>query len=139
MFIDRQRNIAEYPYIGEFYIKGDDLLPPDGDLFATHDTPGETVMLQTECDVTETSRTFSSGSITASYDVYFPAPDVIEIERGMLFRCNTFGLNVSGIVVSIGVSKIGGRYRKMNADSNPENAISEQRPGMHAYIKSFEI
>lgn len=138
MFIDRQRNGVEFPYKGVFYIKGGDNIPPDGDLFADSVEPDETIVLETECDVTETSRTFSSGSITASYDVYFPAPEVIEVERGMLFRCNTFGLNVSGIVVSIGASKFGGGYKSGRTSEGAAERTSA-RPGLHAYIKSFEI
>lgn len=118
MYIDRSRNSDEFPYVGTFYIKGSEITPEDGDLFANTEVTEEQIILETECDVTETSRAFSSGAITASYDVYFPMPEVIEVERGMLFRCNTFGLNISGMVVSVGASKLG---------------------GVHAYIKSSEI
>ena len=118
MYIDRSRNREEYPYKGEFYIKGSEVAPDNGDLFGETSEVGEQVVLETECDVLETNRAFSAGSITASFDVYLPMPDVVEIERGMMFRCNTFGLEISGVVVSVGASKLG---------------------GLHAYIKSSEI
>lgn len=119
MYIDRHINAREYPYQGTFYIKGEPQVPEDGDLF------GETVMeekiiLETKCDVTETQRAFSSGAITASYDVYYPLEDgeMINIDRGYMFRANVDGLNIVGMVVSVGHSELG---------------------GVHAYIKSSEV
>ena len=120
MYIDRDINAEEYPFRGTFYINGEETLPEDGDLFGGTSISEETIVLETECDVTETSRAFSEGAITASYDVYFPHIEdtIIDVQRGMMFRCNTDGMNVSGIVVSVGVSKLG---------------------GIHAYIKSTEV
>ena len=120
MYIDRDINAEEYPFRGTFYINGEETLPEDGDLFGGTSISEETIVLETECDVTETSRAFSAGAITASYDVYFPhiGDTIIDVQRGMMFRCNTDGINVSGIVVSVGVSKLG---------------------GIHAYIKSTDV
>ena len=119
MYIDRQRNSEEYKYDGEFYVKGEPQLPEDGDLFGETVTE-ENVVLRKKCDVTETSRAFSAGAITASYDVYFSLEpgEEINIDRGYMFRANVNGLNVVGMVVSIGHSNLG---------------------GVHAYIKSSEV
>lgn len=119
MYIDRHRNKKEYPYQGTFYIKGDPQVPEDGDLFSETVTEEE-IILETECDVTETQRAFASGAITASYDVYYPLEDgeTINIDRGYMFRANVNGLNIVGMVVSVGHSELG---------------------GVHAYIKSSEV
>lgn len=119
MYIDRHRNAEEYKYDGEFYIKGEPQVPEDGDLFGETVTE-EKVVLRKKCDVTETQRAFASGAITASYDVYYPLEDgeTINIDRGYMFRANVNGLNIVGMVVSVGHSQLG---------------------GVHAYIKSSEV
>lgn len=119
MYIDRHRNAKEYPYQGTFYIKGEPQIPDDGDLFG-ETTTEEEIVLETPCDITETQRAFSSGAITASYDVYFPIGDeeTINIDRGYMFRADVKGLNIVGMVVSVGHSMMG---------------------GVHAYIKSSEV
>lgn len=119
MYIDRHINAEEYKYDGEFYIKGEPQVPEDGDLFGETVTE-EKVVLRKKCDVTETQRAFASGAITASYDVYYPLEDgeTINIDRGYMFRANVNGLNIVGMVVSVGHSQLG---------------------GVHAYIKSSEV
>ncbi len=119
MYIDRHRNKEEYPYQGTFYIKGEPQVPEDGDLFS-ETVMEEQIILETECDVTETQRAFASGAITASYDVYYPLKDgeTINIDRGYMFRADVSGLNIVGMVVSVGHSQLG---------------------GVHAYIKSSEV
>lgn len=115
-YIDRSTLKEEFPFHGEFYTE-QITNPDDGDMFgdAPNDTDdsvitnkNETIILSTDCDVIETNRSFANGTITAQYDVYFPIKDnTINIDRGMNFRCNTFGLNVSGIVISVGASLLG--------------------------------
>ena len=82
MYIDRDINAEEYPFHGTFYINGEETLPDDGDLFGGTSISEETIVLETECDVTETSRSFSAGAITASYDVYFPHIGDTIIDKG---------------------------------------------------------
>ena len=108
VYIDRDILREEFVYDGLFYTTGQDMIPPDGSLFGDGDG-GEVEVLRTKCDVIETNRSFASGSITANYDVYFPIPDdgIVPVERGMNFRCDTSGLTVSGLVVSVGVSRLG--------------------------------
>lgn len=146
MYIDRHRNQEEYPYQGTFYIKGEPKIPADGNLFA-EDGSGlddvffsagggliwandgllsriaeneELVVLSTKCDVTEAARSFVSGAISAMYDVFYPIAEGerVNIDRGYLFRANVDGLNVAGMVVSVGHSELG---------------------GVHAYVRSSEV
>lgn len=120
-YINRRRNKNEYPYQGTFYIKGEPSVGDDGDLFG--DGAGsveDVIVLETKCDVTETNRAFASGAITASYDVYFPISkgETITVERGQMFKADVNGINVIGMVISVGHSQLG---------------------GVHAYIKSTEV
>ena len=119
-YIDRKALKEEYPYFGTFYIKGEEHIGDDGDLFDDAIVVEDTVVLETKCDITETSRAFASGAITASYDVYFPLGDdeEIVIDRGQMFKANIRGLNILGMVISVGHSQLG---------------------GVHAYIKSTEV
>lgn len=120
-YINRRRNKNEYPYQGTFYTKGEPTLGGDGDMFG--DEAGsveDVIVLETKCDVTETNRAFASGAITASYDVFFPISkgDTVTIKRGQMFNADVNGINVIGMVISVGYSQLG---------------------GVHAYIKSTEI
>lgn len=120
-YINRRRNKNEYPYQGTFYIKGEPTVGDDGDLFGDGATEGQDeIILETDCDITETNRAFASGAITASYDVFYPLKDgeEIVIERGQMFKGEMKGLVVSGMVISIGHSQLG---------------------GVHAYIKCSDI
>lgn len=119
MYIDRHRNKKEYPYQGTFYTNGEPQDSEDGDLFGETVTE-EKIILETECDVAEAQGAFASGAITASYDVYYPLEDgkTINIDRGYMFRANVNGLNIVGMVVSVGHSELG---------------------GVHVYIKSSEV
>lgn len=120
MYIDRSINSNPFPYKGKFYVKAKDPVPEDGNLFGDTEETEDIVVLDTECDITETNRAFASGALTASYDVYFPIfkDTTIEIERGMMFEGEMQGLSVVGLVISVGHSQLG---------------------GVHAYIKSSEI
>lgn len=139
MFIDRHINEQQYKFDGEFFIKGEPMPSKEGDLFDTDTLSanssliwangkiavaspdnGETIVLKKKCDVTEKQGVFSSGAITASYDVYYPLePDEkINIDRGYMFRANVNGVDIVGMVVSVGYSALG---------------------GVHAYIKSTEV
>ena len=120
-YINRRQNKNEYPYQGTFYIKGEPTTGDDGDLFCEDAGLSEdTIILETECDVTETSRAFSAGAITASYDVYFQISngEKVTIQRGQMFKADVNGINVIGMVISVGHSQLG---------------------GVHAYIKSTEV
>ena len=117
-YIDRRRNINPYPFKGTFYTKG---TSAGGDDLFDEPTEEETILLETECDITETSRAFAAGAITASYDVYFPFDFVsgtLNINRGVMFKADMKGVEIIGTVVSIGTSQLG---------------------GVHVYIKCSEI
>lgn len=104
MYIDRSI-LAEYPFSGAFYKYGvDDSLPLD------EQEETETLVLETQCDIQETQKSFSSGNITASFNVYFPFDKEkgIEIKRGMKFRGSLYGLEVNGTVVGVFPTQMGG-------------------------------
>ena len=119
-YIDRKVLKDEYPYFGTFYIKGEEKAGDDGDLFNNTTVTEDEIVLETKCDITETSRAFAAGAITASYDVYYPLDEIgeIVIDRGQMFKANVNGLNILGMVISVGHSNLG---------------------GVHAYIKSSEV
>ena len=52
-YIDRRRNINPYPFKGTFYTKG---TSTGGDDLFDEPTEEETILLETDCDITETSR-----------------------------------------------------------------------------------
>ena len=117
-YIDRRRNISPYPFKGTFYTKGTSM---GGDDLFDEPTTEETILLEIDCDITETSRAFAAGAITASYDVYFPFDFVsgtLNINRGVMFKADMNGVEIIGTVISIGTSQLG---------------------GVHVYIKCSEI
>ena len=118
-YIDRRRNINPYQFKGTFYTKGTST--GGDDLFDEPPTTEEKVLLKIDCDITETSRAFAAGAITASYDVYFPFDFVsgtLNINRGVMFKADLKGVEIIGTVISIGTSQLG---------------------GVHVYIKCSEI
>ena len=119
-YIDRRRN-KKYPYRGTFYVKVEPVDCVDGDLFCDGScVVEEKIIFETACDVTETNSVFSSGAISANYDVYFPLGEgeCVVVERGQMFKSDVNGINVTGMVISVGHSQLG---------------------GVHAYIKSTEV
>lgn len=120
-YINRRRNKNEYPYQGTFYIKGEPSVGNDGDLFGDEAGNAEDIIvLEKECDITESNKAFSGGAITASYDVYFPLENggTVNVQRGQMFKADVNGISVIGMVISVGHSQLG---------------------GVHAYIKSTEV
>lgn len=110
MYTDRNA-LIEFAYKGVFYKKVDSL-SPDGDLI-DGDTDGtEEVLLETDCDIQETNKLFSSGTITLGYTVYFPL-DINEglakdLKAGAYFRSDMYGMGVGGMVIGLYPSQMGG-------------------------------
>jgi len=103
MILDRTL-LEEYAYEGEFYrIKktGDGLLDRDEE---------EVTVLQTKCDIQESSRSNVHGFANATFGVYFPInkEEKIPIRRGDSFRGSIYGMLVEGEVTGVFPSQLGG-------------------------------
>lgn len=107
MYIDRDQ-LEEYPYEGEFYIPADGVRE-DGDLLSDMDE-AETVVLLTECDIQETTKGWTGGAITASFNVYFPFCEAegMPVRRGMMFRSTIYTMPINGSVAGIFPCQLGG-------------------------------
>lgn len=106
--------IKEYPYRGEFYVTEIDTSKP-----LSEQTETETVILKTECDITEASHERVNGFLKAMYSVYVPyCPncDTIVVNRGNLFRAWVSGLLVKGTVEGVFPSTLGGYVCYVQAD-----------------------
>ena len=105
MYIEHDR-LQNYPYFGQFYRIGiDDSLPLDEQI------EERIIVFETECDITESSHSWSRNFIWAKYAVYFPfdkSEDDIDVRLGDLFEANIHGLVVNGKVVGVFPSQLGG-------------------------------
>lgn len=102
MYIDR--DFEEFPYEGRFYeyrIRKN--LPLD------KREADEQMVLVTKCDIQESESSKSGGNLSQGYDVYFPldASKDVYIKRGMKFRASKYGIDVNGVVDSVGASSLG--------------------------------
>lgn len=106
MYTDRNA-LAEYAYKGTFY-ENEDTPSEDGDLLAGGEVVEKTI-LETECDIQETNKLFTSGVITMGYTIYFPTPknsDGIEIipdglKPGIRFKATMYNMAVDGMVIGV--------------------------------------
>ena len=105
MTIDRYTAV-DYPYTGKFYrIDIDRTLPLE------EQEESKVVVFETECDITESSHSWSRNFIWAKYAVYFPWDkelDDIQVRMGDLFEANVNGLMMNGKVVGVFPSQLGG-------------------------------
>lgn len=102
-----ERNIlSDYPYHGVFYKKEiDESLP------LNQQVEKKVIIYETECDITESSHSWSRNFIWAKYAVYFPynkENESIVVKMGDLFEANINGLYVNGKVVGVFPSQLGG-------------------------------
>jgi len=106
MYTDRN-TLAEYAFHGAFYKK--DVVPSeDGDLINGGEE-SEVLILDTECDIQETNKLFTSGVVTQGYTIYFPTPsddDGVELipealKPGVRFRGEMYGMPVEGMVIGV--------------------------------------
>lgn len=110
MYTDRN-TLIEFAYQGTFY-RMEDNPSDDGDLIGGDQGDTEVVVLETECDIQETNKLFNSGTITLGYTVYFPL-DINEgmaigLKPGVYFRSDMYGMAVSGMVIGVYPSQMGG-------------------------------
>lgn len=105
MYIDR--NIpTDYPYYGQFY-----RIDIDRDLPLDEQTEQKIVVFETECDITESSHSWSRNFIWAKYAVYFPYnkdTDEIKVKMGDLFESTINGMTINGKVVGVFPSQLNG-------------------------------
>jgi hypothetical protein len=101
------RNILqEFPHYGYFYVKEVDESKP-----LDQQKEERIVLLETECDITESSHSWSKDFIWAKYTVYFPFDpdtDELNITLGIFFEADMYGMRVNGKVVGVFPSQLGG-------------------------------
>lgn len=104
MYINNS-NIQEYPFTGVFYTIGIDYDKP-----LDEQVEEEITILDTVCDIQEANAGERSGFINATYSVYFPFDELetFNVEKGMSFRGSIYGLNISGSVVGLFPTQLGG-------------------------------
>lgn len=105
MYIDHNK-LQDYPYFGQFYRIGVDDSKPLDEQFEE-----KIIVYETECDITESSHSWSRNFIWAKYAVYFPfdkGEEDIAVKMGDLFESNIHGLRVNGKVVGVFPSQLGG-------------------------------
>lgn len=105
MYIDHNK-LQDFPYFGQFYRIGIDESKP-----LDEQVEERIVIFETECDITESSHSWSNNFIWAKYAIYFPydkEPDTIKVQLGDLFEANVYGLTVNGKVVGVFPSQLGG-------------------------------
>lgn len=98
--------LEEYPHYAYFYhIEVDESLPLD------QQTEQKVVHFETECDITESSHSWSQSFIWAKYAVYFPFDkegEDIQVKMGDMFEANLYGMKANGKVVGVFPSQVGG-------------------------------
>lgn len=102
-----ERNVlTNFPYHGVFFKKEiDESLP------LNKQEEHKVIIYETECDITESSHSWSRNFIWAKYAVYFPydkTQDSIKVQLGDLFESDIHGLYVNGKVVGVFPSQLGG-------------------------------
>lgn len=104
MIVDRTP-IEDYPFRGAFTRLMIDETKP-----LSERTEEETVILETECDIQESSRTEASGANNVTFAVYFPFSlnEGVSIRRGDVFTGDMYGVEVRGEVSGIFPTQLGG-------------------------------
>lgn len=110
MYTDRNA-LIEFAYKGVFYKKVEHP-SADGDLIDGDTDDAEEILLETECDIQETNKLFSSGTITLGYTIYFPldikSGIADDLKPGVYFRSEMYGMSVGGMVIGLYPSQMGG-------------------------------
>ena len=112
-YIDRNI-LSDYPFKGRFYrIAIDESKPLD------EHVEEEVTVLETECDVTESSHSWSNNFIWAKYAVYLHLKineeiegdnieSQVKVKMGDLFEADVYGMRANGKVVGVFPSQLGG-------------------------------
>lgn len=106
MRLDRNE-IEEYPFTGVFYTSDIDRDRP-----LEEQVEEEVVVLETKCDIMEASHSRVGDFIKAVYSIFVPFDktlvDPINVNRGLMFRANDYGLLIEGKVEGVFPSQLGG-------------------------------
>ena len=97
--------LHEYPFQCQFYrMTIDESLPLD------QQKEEKVVVLETMCDITEASHIVSQNFIAAKWSVYFPhnTNEDLLVRNGDTFESNMYGLSVTGKVIGVFPSQLGG-------------------------------
>lgn len=125
MYFSRKA-ITEYKFHGTFYTVKT-IKPEDGDFLGdgnllddmdinsstdakTTETPEETILLETECDIEQAAKLINSGTIMADYKVFFPCEvgAKLPIRFNTNFKCEDYAIPINGRVVGLQYSQLGG-------------------------------
>lgn len=97
-------DFVEFPFFGKFYTSHiDDSLPLE------EQQEEKILLLETECDIQQTTANDSGGMVDASFAIYFPldiTQDII-IKRGDIFEGAMYGMPVNGEIIGIYASQLG--------------------------------
>jgi hypothetical protein len=98
--------ISEFPFVGTFYkMSIDETKPLD------EQVEEKVVILETPCDIMESSHTLSNNFIKGAFSVYFPfntRKDTLEVTNGVIFEADMYGLQVNGKVTGVFPSQMEG-------------------------------
>lgn len=102
-----RNEIEEYPFEGVFYTSEIDKTKP-----LEQQVEEEVVVLVTKCDIMEASHARVGDFIKAVYSIYVPFDktlvDPINVNRGIMFRANMYGLLIEGKVEGVFPFQLGG-------------------------------
>lgn len=102
----KREQLDEYPHHGVFYrIAVDESKPLD------QQKEEKIIVFETECDITESSHSWSRNFIWAKYAIYFPFDkdiETISVRLGDLFEADLYGMRANGKVVGVFPSQLGG-------------------------------
>ena len=110
MIIDRNI-LKEYPYKGEFYTN-----EIDRDLPLDEQSPTHKTICEVDCDIQQDRDAEKINSLICIYNVFvgLKKDENVPIKRGCLFKGEQRGLNISGKVISVAVSELGGYVAKID-------------------------
>lgn len=105
MYTNRH-SLQEYPFTAVFFtVDIDESKPLD------QQREERIIILETECDITEASHSYSTNFISAKYSVYIPfdaSEEEVLVQAGQSFEADMYGMRVNGKVVGVFPSQLGG-------------------------------
>lgn len=101
----RRNEVKDYPYYGYFY----DMAQQDLRVPLDQRSIDEALVYESECDIQEVSKA-NNPVLIATFSVYLPfdVNKTIPIRRGMAFKGDMNGIDVSGEITNVVLSQLGG-------------------------------